>query len=143
MQLYLSVKTSILVLEAGNIMEFYFYNIEACIHVKALSLYMSSRLSKKLHENLFVAKQRISDHVVLQRSRKTKAILDNAAIARSLLRSKMQQFRERAIAEKPSGSGRAESVEKSIENLNQQPPTSDPTERIRQIGTRKPSLEAI
>nr|CAD1844462.1 unnamed protein product [Ananas comosus var. bracteatus] len=91
-------------------------------------------LSKKLHENLFVAKQRISDHVVLQRSRKTKAILDNAAIARSLLRSKMQQFRERAIAEKPSGSGRAESVEKSIENLNQQPPTSDPTERIRQIG---------
>jgi len=49
-----------------------------------------------------MAKQRIAEDGVIQRSRKVKAVSESAAIARSILRSKLQQFRESATALKAS-----------------------------------------
>jgi len=60
------------------------------------------RLSRKLHADLLMAKQRIAEDGVIQRSRKVKAVSESAAIARSILRSKLQQFRESATALKAS-----------------------------------------
>ncbi|XP_072955624.1 uncharacterized protein [Typha angustifolia] len=89
--------------------------------------------SKKLRESLSLAKLKISDHVVLQKKRKVRAVSDSAAIARSILRSKMQQYRESAIAEKASQNGDMESNTKnSTENIKQQQPSSVPTNRARQ-----------
>lgn len=41
-----------------------------------------------------MAKKKLSDHAVKLKNRKMTAVSDNAAVARSLLRSKLQQFRE-------------------------------------------------
>lgn len=49
-----------------------------------------------------IAKQEIAEHSVIQRNRKVKAVSESAAIARSILRSKLQQFRESAVAQKAS-----------------------------------------
>ncbi|ONK73814.1 uncharacterized protein A4U43_C04F35660 [Asparagus officinalis] len=59
-------------------------------------------LSRKLHDDLLMAKQTISEHSVVQRNRKLKAVSETATVARSILRSKLQQFRESAIAQKSS-----------------------------------------
>ncbi|KAG6507091.1 hypothetical protein ZIOFF_032432 [Zingiber officinale] len=51
-------------------------------------------LSKELRGSLLLAKKKIADHGVKLKRRKAKAIADSAAVARSLLRHKLHQFRE-------------------------------------------------
>ncbi|WOL06224.1 hypothetical protein Cni_G14956 [Canna indica] len=61
-------------------------------------------LSKQLHKSLLMAKKKIAEHAVKLNSRKKKAVLESGAVARSLLRSKLQQFRESSEA-KPKYEG--------------------------------------
>ncbi|XP_038977057.1 endonuclease MutS2 isoform X2 [Phoenix dactylifera] len=88
-------------------------------------------LSRKLQESLFMAKQKVADHVAIQEKRKVKVISENAATARSILRKKLHEVREFAMTEKTPENGEAESSRHSIENVKQSSLPTIPTERIR------------
>ncbi|XP_074573675.1 uncharacterized protein LOC141830088 isoform X2 [Curcuma longa] len=72
-------------------------------------------LSKELRGSLLVAKKKIADHGVKLKRRKAKAISDSAAVARSLLRHKLHQFRESTEMKSKSENIVANSY--SMENL--------------------------
>ncbi|CAL9163420.1 uncharacterized protein LOC103986426 isoform X1 [Musa acuminata AAA Group] len=78
-------------------------------------------LSKELRESLLVAKKKIADHAVKLKNRKTRAVLDSASVARSLLRSKLlqQQLQFRESSEVESEKGRVVSSRQSAEDLEQ------------------------
>ncbi|KAG1354515.1 endonuclease MutS2 [Cocos nucifera] len=88
-------------------------------------------LSRKLQESLFMAKQKVADHVAIQMKRKVKVISENAATARSILRKKLHEAREFAMTEKTPENGEADSSRHSIENVKRSSLPTIPTERIR------------
>ncbi|OVA16083.1 DNA mismatch repair protein MutS [Macleaya cordata] len=63
-------------------------------HTHETQQYLS--LSKELHENLLVAKQKITEHGTAQRYRKMKEVSEAAAMARSLIHKKLREFRASA-----------------------------------------------
>lgn len=69
-----------------------------------------------------MAKKKIADHAVKLKNRKTRAVLDSASVARSLLRSKQQQQQQqqfRESSEVESEKGRVVSSRQSAEDLEQ------------------------
>nr|XP_019705262.1 uncharacterized protein LOC105043578 isoform X3 [Elaeis guineensis] len=88
-------------------------------------------LSRKLQESLFIAKQKVADHVSIQMKRKVKVISENAATARSILHKKLHEVRQFAMTEKTPENGEADRSRHSIENVKQSSLPTIPTERIR------------
>lgn len=68
-----------------------------------------------------MAKKKIADHAVKLKNRKTRAVLDSASVARSLLRSKLlqQQLQFHESSEVESEKGRVVSSRQSAEDLEQ------------------------
>lgn len=101
-------------------------------NVEFVSAYWyNARLSRKLQESLFMAKQKVADHVAIKMKRKVKVISENAAMARSILHKKPHEVREFAMTEKTPENGEADSSGRSIENVKQSSLPSIPTGGIR------------
>ncbi|XP_077233538.1 DNA mismatch repair protein MutS, type 2 isoform X2 [Tasmannia lanceolata] len=70
-------------------MEKFKQDFEQRVH-EAKNYLMSSR---ELHEKLLVAKQKIAEHIAIQRYKKVREISETAAMSRSILHNKLRQFR--------------------------------------------------
>ncbi|CAA6656438.1 unnamed protein product [Spirodela intermedia] len=57
------------------------------------------KLSRRNYEALLASREKIHEHALVQRNNKVQAIRGAAAVARSLLHTKLQQFRERSAAQ--------------------------------------------
>ncbi|KAK1286142.1 DNA mismatch repair protein MSH7 [Acorus calamus] len=80
--------------------------------------------SRKLHGDLLKAKQRIADHTEIQRRKKVRIMSEFASRGRSLLRKKLQRYRESAMS-RVSPSEHAEERAYSAET-----PTTSPSSNL-------------
>lgn len=84
-------------------------------HLKEAQHYLM--LSRRLHQDLLMARERVAMHSSTQIKLKAKSISDFAAMARSILHTKLQQHRETAVAQNTSQRTTRDNIEGQKQNL--------------------------
>ncbi|KAI0520580.1 hypothetical protein KFK09_008056 [Dendrobium nobile] len=74
-------------------------------------------LSRRLHQDLLMARERVTQHIGTQRKSKAQSISEFAVMARSILHTKLQQYRQSALAQRTSQSKTVDNIEYQKQNL--------------------------
>ncbi|XP_020674529.1 uncharacterized protein LOC110093853 isoform X4 [Dendrobium catenatum] len=84
-------------------------------HLKDAQHYLMS--SRRLHQDLLMARERVTKHIDTQRKSKAHSISEFAVMARSILHTKLQQYRQSALAQRTSQSSTVDNSEYKKQNL--------------------------
>lgn len=100
-------------------------------------------LSRELYEDLVSAKHKIAEHSAIQRNRKLRAVYESEVAEHSILRSKLQMFRESSVAQRAAQIRETDNKRHLYEKIKKSPSAEISNEQIGSLEASEPHGKQI